>query len=278
MSEISPLCAMNCHHRFFELEDFFKSSKENGYRYVELWTGPQHFFMDHREHESIQKLLDLEEKYGLKIIGICPEQTNPKPNNMAAKAEAMQERVFNYFKRAIDVAVQVKANQVVVTSGWAFYSEDVKAARSRSIAMLKQISSYAKERGMILAIEALQKDESLLANRVIDLKEIVSEVGTSALKICLDLGAMEAAGETIQDYFDAFGKEVVHVHFVDVKDQVTHLAWGDGDRKMQDDLAGFAKNHYRGLFSVECVNGRYFTDPQKADRQSMEQYRRLIEW
>lgn len=37
------LAAMNCHHRFYELEDFFASAKENGYKYVEIWTGPQHF-------------------------------------------------------------------------------------------------------------------------------------------------------------------------------------------------------------------------------------------
>ena len=41
------LAAMNCHHRFYELEDFFASAKENGYKYVEIWTGPQHFFMDY---------------------------------------------------------------------------------------------------------------------------------------------------------------------------------------------------------------------------------------
>ena len=79
------LAAMNCHHRFYELEDFFASAKENGYKYVEIWTGPQHFFMDYNGYESVEKLRRLEEKYGIKVIGICPEQTNPKPNNMAAK-------------------------------------------------------------------------------------------------------------------------------------------------------------------------------------------------
>lgn len=38
------LAAMNCHHRFYPLEEFFASAASNGYKKVELWTGPQHFY------------------------------------------------------------------------------------------------------------------------------------------------------------------------------------------------------------------------------------------
>lgn len=50
------LAAMNCHHRFYELEDFFSSAKQNGYKFVEIWTGPQHYFMDYHGYESVEKL------------------------------------------------------------------------------------------------------------------------------------------------------------------------------------------------------------------------------
>ena len=33
------LAAMNCHHRFYPLEEFFASAVSNGYKKVELWTG-----------------------------------------------------------------------------------------------------------------------------------------------------------------------------------------------------------------------------------------------
>ena len=171
------LAAMNCHHRFFELEDFFASAKKNGYKYVEIWTGPQHFFMDHNGYESVKKLKDLEEKYGIKVIGICPEQTNPKPNNMAAKDLNMQERVLNYFKNAIDVACEIKAKQVVVTSGWGFLSESVEKAYKRSAIMLRKVADYAEDKNMNLAIEALQPEESLIANTALELKKLIDEVG-----------------------------------------------------------------------------------------------------
>lgn len=271
------LAAMNCHHRFYELEDFFASAKENGYKYVEIWTGPQHFFMDYNGYESVEKLRRLEEKYGIKVIGICPEQTNPKPNNMAAKDEKMQERVLKYFKNAIDVACEVKANQVVVTSGWGFLSESVEEAYHRSVIMLRKVAEYAAEKGINLAIEALQPEESLIANTALELKKLIDEVDRPALKVCLDTGAMARAKDTIQTYFDVFGDKVIHAHFVDVdmEKETTHLAWGDGKRNMAKDIQAFAQNGYRGILSVECVNGEDFAKPGEADKKSMDVYRTI---
>ena len=162
---------MNCHHRFYELKDFFAASKENGYENVEIWTGPQHFFMDHNGYENADKLLRLEEKYNIKIIGICPEQTNPKPNNMAAKDREMQKRVLAYFKNAVDVACKVEANQVVVTSGWGFLNEQREEVYKRSVQMLRKVSDYAFEKNMTLAIEALQPDESMLVHTAEEMKQ-----------------------------------------------------------------------------------------------------------
>lgn len=268
------LAAMNCHHRFFELEDFFASARENGYKYVEIWTGPQHFFMDHNGYESVKKLKDLEEKYGIKVIGICPEQTNPKPNNIAAKDLNMQERVLKYFKNAVDVACEIKANQVVVTSGWGFLSENVDEAYKRSVIMLRKVADYAEEKNMNLAIEALQPEESLIANTALELKKLIDEVDRPALKVCLDTGAMARAKDTIQTYFDIFGDKVIHTHFVDVDmdKETTHLTWGDGKRDMAEDIKMFEKNQYHGLLSVECVNGKYFENPGQADEKSMKIY------
>lgn len=271
------LAAMNCHHRFYELEDFFASAKKNGYQYVEIWTGPQHYFMDYCGYESVEKIKNLEKKYGIKVIGICPEQTNPKPNNMAAKNPEMQQRVLQYFKNAIEVACKVKTNQVVVTSGWAFLSESIEEAYERSVEMLRKVAEYAEEKNMNLAIEALQPEESLIANTASDLKRLIDEVDRPALKVCLDTGAMARAGDTIQTYFDLFGDKVIHAHFVDVdmEKKITHLAWGDGNRNMEEDIKLFLQNHYSGILSVECVNGAYFSKPEEADRKSMDAYQKV---
>lgn len=270
--EKPDLCAMNCHYRFYQLESFFKSASKNGYKFLEIWTGPQHFFVDYSKHESIKKLKQLEDKYQVKITGICPEQTNPKPNNIAINSFDGKKRALDYFKNIIDVASEIQAHQVVVTSGWAFYDESVDDAYNRSIELLREISEYAEERELPLAIEALQKEESLLANSADDLKKIIDDVDSNMLNVCLDIGAMEMAEDTIQTYFDTFGEKVIHSHFVDVKNDNTHIAWGDGNRNMEEDLECFSKNNYKGLLSFECVNSQYFEDPEEADKRTMNLY------
>ena len=132
---------------------------------------------------------------------------------------------------------------------------------------------------MNLAIEALQPSESVLANSAADMRRLLDDVSEPALKICLDTGAMARAGDTIEGYFELFGPDVVHAHFVDVQmdEMDTHIAWGDGTRDMTADLRAFIEGGYQGILSVETVSSRYHTDPAEADRRSMDMYRRAVE-
>lgn len=271
-SDRIEIAAMNHHYMFYELEDFFSSVGDLGYRHVELWTAPQHFFMDYQQNEPVEKLLHLQDEYGVDIMGICPEQTNPKPHNMAAKDPAIQERVYRYFTRAVDLASAIGARQVLVTSGWAFYSEPVDAARERSASMLRRVASYAGEHGIDLAIEALRRPESRIANSVEDLRVLLDMVGEPALKVCLDIGAMVDAGDTIQGYFDAFGSDLIHSHYVDCGPRSLHLALGDGDRDIAEDILTFQRNGYSGVLSVECTDSLTLVDPKAADERSMRAY------
>ncbi|MDQ0362336.1 sugar phosphate isomerase/epimerase family protein [Breznakia pachnodae] len=269
------LCAMNGHYRFYELENFFQHIQSIGFKSAEIWTGPQHFFMDYQGYESVDKLKDLEEKYQIKIEVICPEQTNPKPNNMAAKSLQLQKHVYSYFTNAIDVANSIDAKIVLVTSGWAFLNEDSEEAFQRSVKMMKRLCKYAKSKQIYLAIESLQKDESLIVNSIPSLQRYREAVGSDQLKVCIDFGAMAGAGETIRDYFEAFGKDIIHIHFVDGS-PVGHLAWGDGKRSMEEDIKELKLYGYDGLLSLESVNGIYYHKPYEADLKTMQKFNNIM--
>ncbi len=261
------VASMNCHFRFFTLEEFFHSAQKNGFEAVELWTGPMHYYIDYCSYEPIDKLLRLENKYKVKIIGLCPEQTNPKANNIATSDDDQKKRTKRYFKNVIDVASSIKANQVVVTSGWAFLNEDLEQARLRSAIMLRDLAEYAFTKGIPLSIEALQPRESLIATTAKELKEFIEMVNHPNLKVCLDFGAMAMAEDSIQTYFDYFGNDVIHIHFVD-GDPVGHLAWPDGQRNMTADIKTLLKNNYKGYLSFEIVHSKYYSNPFEADSKS----------
>lgn len=275
MANIPTLASMNCSWRFFSLESFFLASHEAGYDACEIWTGPMHFFMDSHEHDPVDRLKTLERRYGMKVIGICPEQTNPKPHNMAARDPRMQERTYAYFRNAIDVACEIGASQVVATSGWGYLDEPRRSAWERSVRMLGRVGDYAAERGTLVAIEALQPAETNLVHTVSELVQLIDEAGSPALKVCLDIGAMWAAGETIDDYFDAFGSDVVHCHFVDCGEQ-SHVSWGTGSRDMARDLERLMTHGYRGSLSVETLESAHLANPAAADLQAISLYRSAV--
>jgi protein FrlC len=86
------LCGMNSHYRFYSFERFFQEMNRLGIKNVEIWTGPMHFYVDYNKNQSVEQLKEYAKKYDVKIIGICPEQTNPKPNNVASPSR--QEDVY----------------------------------------------------------------------------------------------------------------------------------------------------------------------------------------
>ena len=190
---------MNISHRYFDLEEFFSSAAASGYTCCELWTGAMHLYVDCHGHDSLEQVKELSQRYGVRIVGICPEQNNPKPWNIAARGEESRARTLAYFKNVVDIAAEVGAEQVMVSSGWAFLNEPIEDAWGRSASMLRAIAEYAGERGVRLVLEALQPVESMIVNSAADTKRMIDAVDHPALKACLDMGAMAVAGDTIDD-------------------------------------------------------------------------------
>lgn len=263
---------MNSHYRFYSFERFFQEMNRLGIKNVEIWTGPMHFYVDYNKNQSVEQLKEYAKKYDVKIIGICPEQTNPKPNNVASPTR--QEDVYAYYCRMVDIAKEVNAQHILITTGWAYYDESVEGAWNRSVELMRKVCDYAKANNILVAIEALQPDESVLANSVEQLKAYLDAVNHPQLKVCIDFGAMARVNNTIQDYFDAFGKDVIHTHFVDGK-PTGHLAWSDGTRDLKQDLLDLEVNGYHGYLSLESVNSRYYEKPWAAEEKTLSAFDQL---
>lgn len=263
------ISAMNCHYRYFTLESFFKYISKIGFKYAEIWTSPQHFFVDYIQNDDINVLKNLSERYEVKIHCICPEQTNPKPHNIASRDKNIIDRTIKYYKRIIDIAEKIGAEKIVTTSGWGFLDEDKEEALIRSVAMQKKICDYADKKNIKVCVEALQPIESNLVNNIEDLSCYLEKVNRDNLFICLDFGAMAKAGEDIEDYFEKFKDKIYHIHFVDGK-PTGHLAIGDGERNYKVDLEKLQNYSYKNYLSLEIASDKYYACPFMADKKSFE--------
>ena len=98
------LAVMNISHRYFDLEEFFSSAAASGYTCCELWTGAMHLYVDCHGYDSLEQVRELSQRYGVRIVGLCPEQNNPKPWNIAARGNEARARTLAYFKNVVDIA------------------------------------------------------------------------------------------------------------------------------------------------------------------------------
>lgn len=263
------LCTMNIHYRYFSLEYFFESARNNGLNNVEIWLCPQHYFINYLEYEEVNKLLDLKKKYGVNIACLCCEQNNPKPSNMAARDHSLIKKSMKYFKNVIDVASIIGCEKVLMTSGWAYYDESINDSWQRSVEHMKAMVEYAKQRSVKVCIEPLQKYESLLVNNLNSMKDYLADVDSSNLYVALDTGALGGARESIGEWFDQFGEKIIHCHYVDGT-PTGHLPIGMGDRNVKSDIKDFLKYGYTGLLSFEFANAVAFEDPRKMDKLAIE--------
>lgn len=82
-----------------------------------------------------------------------------------------------------------------------------------------------------------------------------------------DTIATGACGETLEDWFAAFGSDLVHMHFLD-GDPFVHNIWGDGNYPLEQMLRCLQANAYTGYLVQEVADERYFADPVAADLQN----------
>lgn len=269
--DIQSLYPMNINYRYYDLEYFFQCCGDNGFHNAELWLCPQHFLINGQFSENPDKLLRLMDRYEVQIRCITPEQNNPKPNNIAAREPLLIRNTEEYFKRVIDLAERIGCPKVLVTPGWNYYDEEPACARDRSVAMLTRLCDVAAPRGIVLAMETIWKPSSQVACGIPQAKEILQRVDRENFKLTLDLGAMGDAGETIPQWCDAFGADLVHCHFVDGT-PTGHMPWGHGARDMAQDLLDFLHGGYQGGFSLEYVHPMSFREPERFLLQSKDRF------
>lgn len=113
---------------------------------------------------------------------------------------------------------------MAINSGWGYWNEDREEAWKRSREMLSRLADEAAKHNINLAMESLRPQESQLVVTLADAKRMHDEVNHPNLKVMIDTTAMGVAGETIDEWFDTFGDEIIHMHFID-GNPYGHLIW-----------------------------------------------------
>lgn len=125
-------------------------------------------------------------------------------------------------------------------------------------------------------MESLRPEESNLVTTVADAKRMIDEVASPYLQPMVDTTAMGVAGESLEDWFAAFGDGAIHeMHFID-GDPYGHLVWGDGKHDMDAFVATLNAHGFDGMLGQEITDGRYYDDPAAADAKNMAAFEKYL--
>ncbi len=264
------IAGMNIHYLFYSLDYFLDAQRELGFQTIELWGGAPHFYLDSVTYQDCREVKKKITDRGLQVKVITPENCTYQ-YQVAAQTPELFEKSYQYFCNGLRAAAELGCPMMQTNSGWGYWNEDREEAWKRSREMLSRLADKAGELGIHLVMESLRPQESQLVVTLQDAKRMFDEVNSPNLKILIDTTAMSVQGETIDDWFDVFGEDVWHTHFID-SNPYGHLAWGLGNRNLQEYLESLNRHHYKGYLGQELTEFDYFEDPVSIDRKNMAAY------
>lgn len=266
-SEEFRLAVMNCHYVRFPLTFFLDSVQRFGFRYIELFGAMPHFFLDDVDDALVHSVAEACEARGLEIVSFCPAQ-GAYPMNIAVEEPQIRKRTCTMLKKAIRIAGMLGCETMLVSPGYGYYNRDRREAWDNSRESLKELGKIAEEYNVVLIMEPLTRATANLVNTSAEAAQMIREVGLPSVKSMMDIGVMNAMGESVDDYFQNLGTDLRYIHFTDGPG--AHVALGDGTFPMAQYLQDIRRNGYTGVLSFEINDRRYLLDPDRALAQNVK--------
>jgi len=274
--DIERISVLNIHYDNYSFDYFLDCQAKLGIRNVELLGAHQGLWMDHAGYQDAAPIRMKLEQRGLKCPVFTPENCC-YGYQFAVKEPELVERCFRFFSNGIKFGAELGAKILGANSGWGYWNEPEAEGFKRAVEMLQRLSDVAKEYNMLISCESLRPQESLIGYRLDQIKRLFDEVNHPNFKVMIDICAMAVSNETIQDWFDAFGAiNIIHSHFQDGS-PYGHLVWGDGSHNLRRMIEDMLKNRYKGLFSQELTDRKYFANPFYPDLRNMRNLRMYTE-
>lgn len=274
---MEKVAVMSEAYLFFTLEHCLDATAREGLRLIDVYGGAPHIWLDGWSPAASARIRRQLADRGLAVSSYTPEQV-AYPENIAAGDDDLREASVRYFLRHLEIAHELEAPQMLVCSGWGLHDQPVDQAWDRSVSSMRRIDRRARELGIRLAYEPLQPKETNLVYDLPTARRMIAELESDNIGICVDTVAMAVAGETLDQWFDAFGG-LQHLHLNDGETHgllAGHLTWGDGSLPLEEFVGVLQRYDYSGYITLEPLNLRYRRDPDAALHQGVTRVRAAL--
>lgn len=264
---------MNMNYLFYTLDYFLDVAQAMGVENINLWTANPHVHLDDASDAQFRALGEQIRSRGLHCFCVCPEQV-VYPFNIAAEDALIRNRSLASMRRAMDLCEILDTKLLHLCPGWGFYDkpDGLKRAWELSRNAMIELGREACERGITLALEPLQIVESNLVGDIPSARRMLDEVNLPSLKLLVDTCHMAVKGENLDDYFDAFGKDIVHIHL----NESGQVPWSFGNLPLDEYVSQLEAHDFDGTVTLEICARRFYIDPNPAVQKGVETVRAAI--
>lgn len=269
------LSELNIHYDNYTLDYFLDAMAELEISNVELLAGHQGVWADAGGFTEPKALLQKLRERELRCPIITPENCC-YAYEIDVKEPLLREKTYAYFANVMRLGKELGAGFMEVNAGRGYWNESPEEARKRAADMLYRLAELAETLDMTLVCESLRPQETIFAWTLPQMKLLYDMVDHPRFKMMIDTTAMCVAGETIDQWFDVFGREnILHTHFQDC-DPYGHRIWGEGTQELNGFLKALYDNGYQGLLSQELTVRDYYKDPMSYDRRNVANLRQYL--
>jgi L-ribulose-5-phosphate 3-epimerase len=172
-----------------------------------------------------------------------------EPTLMTADPNRRQRRI-DFYRRAIDIAVELESDCVSLWSGILRDEVSEEAAFDRLASGLNEVLDYAQQRGMTIGFEP---EPGMFIDTMRRYDRLREQIASPQLRLTLDIGHLHCQGETpLADYIRRYGEQLVNVHVEDMRFGMhEHLPFGEGEIEFGPVFEALGEVGYSGGLHVE---------------------------
>ena len=157
---------------------------------------------------------------------------------------------LEWTKAILTTAQELQSPLMQMISGGALLEDDPEQSRSRSMDGICRLTKLAERAGVKLVLEA---DPNCTIANTNDQLRAIREIASPQLSGMIDTNALALNGENFSTAAELLGRDLCHVHFIDIdlpKNGMC-LAPGDGTLPMKDYLKVLSDRGYTGGITPE---------------------------
>jgi len=213
-------------------------------------------FVGEPEKTNPQVIRELLEKYHLEASSICAIYT-PQRDLVSSNPE-IRKNAVHYLKQCVDFAKAIGAKGISVTptANMKIHAEADKDTELKwAVEGIREAGLYAGEHGIRLAVEAWNRYETYLINRLEQSLALVNEINLPNVGCMGDTYHMNIEETDIAEAFRKVGDKLFYVHFADSN----RAAPGRGHIDFKPIAQALLDIRYEGYISMELLPP--FADP-----------------